>query len=114
MPEIGLVPHQHNDNVTVCMVPQLLQPPIHILIRRYLADIVDQQRTHGSAVVCGGDGAIALLAGGIPDLGFDGLGVDLDGARGELDPDGRFGVEVEFVAGEAGEEVGFSDAGISN
>ena len=31
MPQITLIPHQHDDNVGVCMVPELLQPPLHIL-----------------------------------------------------------------------------------
>lgn len=95
------------------MIPQLLQPPLHILIRLVLADIVHQQRAHCAAVVGGGDGAVAFLAGGVPDLGFDGFGVDLDGAGGEFDADGGLAVEVEFVAGETGEEVRFPDAGVS-
>ncbi len=79
-----------------------------------LADIVHQQRAHGSAVVCRRDGAVAFLARCVPDLGFDGFGIDLDGAGGELDADGGFAVEVEFVAGESGEQVGFPDAGVSD
>ena len=78
-----------------------------------LGDVVDEERTDGAAVVGGGDGAVALLARGVPDLGLDGLAVDLDAARGEFDSDGGFAVEVEFVAREAGEEVGFADAGIT-
>ena len=31
MPQVTLVPHQHDDNVRVCVVPELLQPPLHIL-----------------------------------------------------------------------------------
>lgn len=95
------------------MVAQLLQPPRHVLVRLVLADVVDEQRADGAAVVGRGDGAVALLARGVPDLGLDGFGVDLDGARGELDADGGFGVEVELVAGEAGEEVGLADAGVA-
>lgn len=83
------------------MIPQLLQPPLHILIRLMLADIVNQQRAYGTAVVGRGDGAVTFLACRVPDLGFDGFGIDLDGAGGELDADGGFAVEVEFVAGES-------------
>lgn len=113
MPQITLVAHQHDDNVRVGMIPELLQPPRDILVRLVLADVVDEQSADGAAVVGGGDGTVALLARGIPDLGFDGLAVDLDAAGREFDADGGFAVEVEFVAREAGEQVGFADAGVA-
>lgn len=96
------------------MVPQLLQPPRHVLVGLMLGDVVDKQGADGAAIVGGGDGAVALLAGRVPDLGLDGLAVDLNAAGRELDADGRLAVEVEFVAGESREEVGFADAGISD
>ena len=83
------------------MIPQLLQPPLNILIRLMLANVIDQQRSYSSSVVCGGDGSVSFLACRVPDLGFDGFCIDLDGAGGEFDADGGFGVEVEFVAGES-------------
>ena len=95
------------------MIPQLFQPPLHILVRLVLADVVDEQRPDGTAVVGGGDGAVTFLARRVPDLGFDGLGVDLDGAGREFDADGGFGVEVELVAGEAAEQVGFPNAAVT-
>lgn len=113
VPQIALVSHQHNDDVGVGMVPQLLQPPRDVLIGLVLADVVDQQRTDGASVVCGGDGAVPLLTGGIPDLGLDGFGVNLNGARGKLDTDGRLRVQVELVARETAQEVGFTNARIS-
>ncbi len=114
MPQIALVPHQHNHNIRIRMIPQLLQPTRHILIRAVLADVVDEQGPHSAAVVGAGDGAVALLARRVPDLGLDGFGVDLDAAGCEFDADGGFAVEVEFVAGEAGEEVGFADAAVAD
>lgn len=74
------------------MVPQLLQPPGHVLEREALADVVDEQSTDGAPVVGRGDGAIPFLARGIPDLRLDRLVVDLDRPRGKLDADGRLGV----------------------
>ena len=114
MPQIALVSDQHDDNVGVGMVPELLEPPGHVLVGLVLADVVDEQGADGASVVGGGDGAVALLAGGIPDLGLDGLGVDLDGAGRELDADGRLRVDVELVAGESAQQVGLSDAGVSD
>jgi hypothetical protein len=92
MPQIALVAHQHNHNIRVGMIPQLLQPPRHILVRLVFADIVHEQRTHSTTVVSGGDGAVAFLPRRIPDLGLDGLVVDLDAAGCELDADGGLAV----------------------
>jgi hypothetical protein len=114
MPQIALVSDKHDDNVGVGMVAQLLQPPCDVLVGLVLADVVDEQRSDGAAVVCGGNSAVSLLAGGIPDLSLDGFGVDLDGAGGELDTDGRLGVEVELVASESAQQVGFTNARVSD
>lgn len=114
MPQIALVTHKHDDNVGVGMVAQLLQPPRHILICLVLADVVDKQSADCATVVCRRNGAVALLACRVPDLGLDGLGVDLDGAGGELDADGRLGVQVELVAREPAQQVGFADARVSD
>ncbi len=101
MPQIALISHQHNHNIRIGMIPQLFQPPLHILVRLMLADIIHQQSPHSAPIVCGGDSTVAFLPCCIPDLGFDGLGVDLDGAGCELDADGGFAVKIEFVAGES-------------
>lgn len=77
MPQIGLVAHQHDDNILVGMVAQLPQPPFHILVRQMLGDVVDEQGTHGAAIIGRGDGAVALLSGRIPDLRFNCFPIDL-------------------------------------
>ena len=114
MPQIALVSDQHNDDVGVGVIPELLQPSSNILVCLVLADIVNEQRAHGTAVVGRGDGPVSLLAGGIPNLGLDGLCVNLDGSRGKLDTDGRLGVEVELVTGESTQQVRLSDTRVSD
>lgn len=114
MPQIALVTHQHDDNVRVGVVPKLLEPPRDVLVCLVLANIVDEQGADGTSVVRRRDGAVAFLAGGVPNLCLDGLGVDLDGAGGKLDADGRLGVYVELIPGETTEQVGLSDARVSN
>lgn len=114
MSQIALVSHQHNDDVAICMIPQLFQPPCHVLECLVLADVVDQQSTHGTTVVGRRYGSVTLLAGSVPDLRLDGLCVDLDTTGCELDADGGLGVEVELVAGEAREQVGLADARVSD
>lgn len=114
MAQITLVTNKHDDNVGVGVVAQLLEPSRDILVCLVLADIVDEEGTNGATVVGGGNGTVSFLAGGIPNLCLDGLGVDLDGARGEFDTDGGLGVEVELVAGESAEKVGFTNTRVSD
>jgi len=96
------------------MVTELLEPPLHILKGGMLGNIVDEESTDSTTVVGGGDSAVTFLTGRVPDLGLDGFSLSLDGFGGEFDSDGGFGFEVEFVACEAGEEVGFSNSGVAN
>lgn len=60
-----------------------------------------------------GDGPVALQARCVPDLGFDGEGVQLDSPRAELDADSGATVVVELVLREAGQEVALSHPGLS-
>ena len=89
--------YQHNDDVGVCVVPQLPQPALDVLVGEVLRDVVHQQRTHCASVVparkisqyrkIGGDrkwgnlrrsdGSITLLASCVPDLGLNCLPVNL-------------------------------------
>ena len=114
VPQIALVSHQHDNDVCVGMVAELFQPAGDVLVGLVLGDVVDKESANGTTVVCAGDCAVALLAGGIPDLSLDGLVVDLDAAGGELDADSGLAVEVGFVAGETREKVGFTNTGVSN
>jgi hypothetical protein len=114
MPQIGLISHQHDDNVAVSMIPEFLQPSRDILKCLVLADIIHKQGSDCTTVVSGCDGAVSFLSSSIPDLGFDGLGVDLDAAGRKLYADCGLAVEIEFVAGESREKVGFSDARVTD
>lgn len=114
VPQIALVSHQHNNDVAVRVVSQLFQPSRDVLICLVFADVVHEQRTDCTTVVGRSDGAVALLARGIPDLGFDGLGIHLDRSSSEFYANSRLGIEVEFVPSESTEKVGFTDAGVSN
>lgn len=88
MSQITLIPNKHDNDIRVGMIAQLLEPAVNVIVSLMLADIVDEQGADSAAVVGGGDCAVSLLACGIPDLGLDGLVVDLDGAGCELDADG--------------------------
>lgn len=59
--EIALVTDKHDDNVLVGVVPELLEPAGHVLVRRVLGNVVNKQRADRSAVVRRCDGTVALL-----------------------------------------------------
>ena len=73
----NLANNQHDDDVCVGVVPELPEPPLHVLVGEVLGDVVDEERAHGPAVVGAGDGAVPLLARSVPDLGLDRLPVNL-------------------------------------
>lgn len=114
VPQITFVTNKHDDNIGVGVVAQLLQPSCDVLIRLVLADIVNEEGAYSAAVVGRGNGTVSFLTSSIPDLCLDSLGVDLDGARGEFDADGGLGIEVELVASESAEKVGFTNTGVSD
>ena len=101
VPQIALVADEHGDNGGVGVRPQLAQPPFAVLEALAPRDVVHKQRADRAAIICGGDRAVALLAGGVPHLGLDGLAVVLDLPRRELHADRRLRVLAELVLGEA-------------
>lgn len=75
--------------------------------------VVDEQDAHGAAVVGGGDGPEALLAGGVPDLELDALAIELDGADLEVDADGGDEGGGEGVLAEAQQAAGLAHARVA-
>lgn len=53
--QVTLVAHKHDDDVVVCMVPQLFQPPFHILIGQVFGNIINQEGPNCSSIVTDGD-----------------------------------------------------------
>ena len=49
----ALVPDEHDDDVRVRVVAELLQPPRYVDVRRVLRDVVHKERTDRTAVVPG-------------------------------------------------------------
>ena len=73
--------YQHDDNVSIRVVPQLPQPPLHALVREAVGDVVHQQGAIWAAVA--GIGCVLespkAMAMYVPDRGLDSLAVHLDG-----------------------------------
>lgn len=49
--QVTLVAHQHDDNVVVSVVSQLLQPALHVLVCQMFGDVVHQQSPNRTPVV---------------------------------------------------------------
>jgi len=76
--QVALVADEHDDNVAVGVITQLSQPSFHVLVRQMLSDIVDKQRTDGTAVVSAAQATFytALLKPRVGRLGTSALGFD--------------------------------------
>ena len=114
MSQIALVSHQHDNNVCICMISQLLQPPCDVLVCLVLADVVHKESSYSASVVCRCDRPVSLLSSCVPDLRLDSLCVNLNWSGCELYTDGWFRVEVELVACESAQKVGFTNTRISD
>lgn len=57
--------------------------------RAFISDIIDEEDTHGTTVICGCDGSEAFLASSIPNLKLHPFPVKFDGANLKVDTNGR-------------------------
>lgn len=92
MSQIALISDQHNDDIRIGVISQLLQPSCYVLVCLVFADIVNEQSSDGTSVVCRCDGTVSLLPSSIPDLCLNGLRIYLNRPGCELDADGGLGV----------------------
>jgi hypothetical protein len=70
--------------------------------------------TCGAAVVRPRDRPERFLPRRVPDLQLDGLPIDLDGPRPELDADRQVMHGLEALVGELQQQAGLADAGVAN
>merc|ERR1719189_3135602 len=90
--EIALVPYEHYHHVWLCVLPQLLHPLATVLESTLLRGVVDEQGSDSPAVVGTSDGAVPLLACGVPDLCLHRTAHrQWHRARGKLDTNSRSG-----------------------
>ncbi|RUS26377.1 hypothetical protein BC938DRAFT_470858 [Jimgerdemannia flammicorona] len=54
MPQIALVTNEHDDNVAVSVVAELLEPAVDVLVRHMLSYVVNEKGADGTAVVAMG------------------------------------------------------------
>jgi len=79
--KVRLVADQHDDDVGVGVVPQLAQPPLHVLVRQVLGDVVHQEGAHRAPVIRRRNRSVTLLAGSVPNLSLDRFSIDLYTSR---------------------------------
>lgn len=77
VPQVGLVADEHDSDVGVGVVAQLLEPPADVLEGGGLAHVVDQDRAERPTVVGACNCAVPLLACRVPDLRLDDLALNL-------------------------------------
>ncbi len=82
--EIRLVSHQHNSNVLVSIVFELVEPFLNALKRLLLCDVVDEQGTNSSSIISTCDSSVPLLPCSVPDLSFDDFAITLNTLRSKL------------------------------
>ena len=76
--------------------------------------IIHEEDAHGASVICGGDGAEALLAGGVPYLELHALAVELDGPDLEVDSDCGDEGGCEGVFAESQQAAGLAYARVAD
>mmetsp|Transcript_81683 Transcript_81683/g.189727 ORF Transcript_81683/g.189727 Transcript_81683/m.189727 type:complete len:233 (+) Transcript_81683:192-890(+) len=114
MSQVPLIPYEHDDNVWIGVVAQLLEPPLKVLEGHPLGNVIDEQRTHSSSVVRTRDGPVPLLPRSVPDLCFDDLAICRDALGCELNTDGRLGLEIELITREPRQQVRFANPRVTD
>ena len=66
--KVDLVARQNNDNILLSIALDLLEPLAQALEARLVGEVKGENHALGAAVIGGGYGAEALLAGSVPDL----------------------------------------------
>ena len=109
----------HRTNLARKRTPQKSLPTLSYSVpvarigeRMLVCDIVHEKNAHGDAAVSGGDGAMGLYAGRVPDLQFAALVIDFDSADLEVDADGVNIGRISIVR-EAEQQVALARALVS-
>eukprot|EP00958_Prasinococcus_capsulatus_P004570 scaffold421_cov382-Prasinococcus_capsulatus_cf.AAC.3 len=77
MSKITLVADQHDNNLSVGMITQLLEPALHVVEGHVLSDIINQESSYGAPVVSTRNRPVSLLSCRVPDLCLDCLSLHL-------------------------------------
>lgn len=112
--QVTLVAHQKLVDIFTGIAVDFLKPLLDIVIGLLICHIIYNYDAMGSAVVTGGDGTKPLLTGGVPNLQFDGLAVQLDGADLKVHPNGADVALCVGVVSKTQQKTGLSYSRVSN
>lgn len=99
--EIALVPNKHDRHLLTGVVPQLAQPQLYVFEGSLAANIEHHDSTGDVEVTAWSRSSVAFKACGVAYTDCDGFAMGFDVMSRDLNPDCRFAVGVEFVAGES-------------
>ncbi|KVH94638.1 hypothetical protein Ccrd_003276 [Cynara cardunculus var. scolymus] len=77
MVQVRLVSNHHDDNIGVCVVSQLTQPPLDIVEGLPFGYIIYEKGPNRTSIVCTGYRSVPLLSGCVPNLSLYGLSIYL-------------------------------------
>ena len=87
--EVHLIPEQGNDDPVASLVLDVIDPLLDALEGGPIGDIIDHNSHRGVSYVIGDERFEPFLPGGVPQLQADGLVLEEDVLRDEVDADGR-------------------------
>ena len=61
--QIAFVTDEHDNDIRIGVISELLQPPRHVDVGSMFRDVIDEECSDRSAIVCRGNGAITFLTG---------------------------------------------------
>ena len=102
---ITLVPNEDLVDVLCSVLFNVTDPGTDILEGLFISDIINQQDTHRTTIIRGGNGTETFLASGIPNLEFNTLPVEVNGLDFEIDTNGSNKGGGEGIVGETKEET---------
>jgi hypothetical protein len=114
MLEVALVAQDHDLDILLAVLSQLLEPVVHIFERFSPSDIVDDYRAMRILVISAGDSSVLFLASSVPKLRLDCFVIDLHVMSGEIDAYCVSGILFEGISGEPAQEVGLADARVAD
>jgi len=111
---VDLVADKDGGHVGADVLLQLVEPVADLLEGGVVGDIEHDHDAVGAAIVAGGDGPEALLAGSIPHLELDVLLVDLHVVDLEVDADGGDEVCIKLVVHETRQQCALADTALAD
>ena len=97
LPNISFIGQNDHTDICTAVLLNFLQPSVDIYKRFFICQIENDKNSISTFVISFGDGAISLLACGIPNLQSNGAFVDLKSSKSEIYTYGCHIIFLEIV-----------------